>query len=171
MIDSVVQDILLTLEVGGGALHLLIGLLWFSWFVAILHCYYLWKVFEFSWQDLYISWESFSSFPKERRESIRSEVISKVRLLLFGRLSVLKIIVAVSPLCGLLGTVSGMIDVFDIVGSSGTGNVRALATGISRATFSTAVGIIVSLIALGIYTFLRRVSYKKMLECEELLNI
>ena len=49
-------------------------------------------------------------------------------------LALMKDLVAICPLLGLLGTVTGMIQVFDVVASLGTGNARAMASGISRAT-------------------------------------
>ena len=55
-------------------------------------------------------------------------------------LSMLRSLVALSPLLGLLGTVSGMIEVFDVLAREGTGESRALATGISRAIVPTTTG-------------------------------
>ena len=53
--------------------------------------------------------------------------------------------VAICPLLGLLGTVTGMIEVFDVVTTLGTGNARAMASGISRATIPTMAGMVVAL--------------------------
>jgi Biopolymer transport proteins len=49
---------------------------------------------------------------------------------------------------GLLGTVTGMINVFDVMAITGTGNARAMASGISMATVPTMAGMVVSLIGL-----------------------
>jgi biopolymer transport protein ExbB len=51
---------------------------------------------------------------------------------------------AVAPLFGLLGTVSGMIGVFDVMANLGTGNARAMASGVSRATLPTMAGMVVA---------------------------
>ncbi|TNC90931.1 MAG: hypothetical protein CSH36_11500 [Thalassolituus sp.] len=53
--------------------------------------------------------------------------------------------IAVCPLLGLLGTVTGMIEVFDTLAIAGTGNARAMAGGISKATLPTMAGLVVAL--------------------------
>jgi biopolymer transport protein ExbB len=46
---------------------------------------------------------------------------------------------------GLLGTVSGMIEVFDVMAIAGSGNVRAMASGVSKATIPTMAGMVAAL--------------------------
>ena len=60
-------------------------------------------------------------------------------------LGVICILAAVSPLLGLLGTVTGMITTFDVIAMFGTGNARALAGGISEALITTQSGLMVSI--------------------------
>jgi len=60
-------------------------------------------------------------------------------------LGLLQTIASVCPLLGLLGTVSGMIKVFDAISMVGVGNPGYLATGISEALISTAVGLSVAI--------------------------
>ena len=47
---------------------------------------------------------------------------------------IIQTLIALCPVLGLLGTVTGMIEVFDVVSFFGTGNARALASGITKAT-------------------------------------
>ncbi len=58
------------------------------------------------------------------------------------------VIAAVSPLLGLLGTVTGMIATFDVITTFGTGDPKMLASGISVALVTTQVGLIVAIPAL-----------------------
>ena len=60
-------------------------------------------------------------------------------------IGVLQTIASVSPLLGLLGTVSGMIKVFDAISMEGVGNPGSLATGISEALITTAAGLCVAI--------------------------
>ena len=60
-------------------------------------------------------------------------------------LSTLHTIAVVSPLLGLLGTVLGMIHVFDAIVTKGTGNPQLLAGGISEAMITTAFGLMVAI--------------------------
>ena len=73
-------------------------------------------------------------------------------------LTALGIIASISPLLGLLGTVVGMIDVFNSLMVEGAGNANVLAGGISTALITTAAGLSVAIPALAFHRFfLRRV--------------
>jgi biopolymer transport protein ExbB len=64
-------------------------------------------------------------------------------------------IASMSPLLGLLGTVSGMIRTFNDITDQGVGNPQVLAGGISEALVSTAAGLVVAIPAVIGYRFLR----------------
>jgi biopolymer transport protein ExbB len=71
-------------------------------------------------------------------------------------LSLLSTIAAVSPLLGLLGTVTGMVQVFSAIGSTGAvGDASALAGGISQALITTVAGLWVAIPCLVAYRYLR----------------
>ncbi|MCB1741811.1 MAG: MotA/TolQ/ExbB proton channel family protein [Gammaproteobacteria bacterium] len=73
---------------------------------------------------------------------------SQIGLELTQRLATLRGLVALSPLLGLLGTVYGMIEIFELIAVTGTGDARALASGIARATVPTATGMVIAVIGL-----------------------
>jgi biopolymer transport protein ExbB len=94
----------------------------------------------------------------------RSREIMKERIEDTGRhvvhgleryLNTLGTIAAISPLLGLLGTVVGMVNVFEAITSQGVGNPAVLAGGISEALITTAAGLIVAIPALIGYRYLR----------------
>jgi biopolymer transport protein ExbB len=60
-------------------------------------------------------------------------------------LNTIKIIAQISPLLGLLGTVIGVLSIFDTIGQSGLGNPALFSSGISVALITTIVGLIVSI--------------------------
>lgn len=70
-------------------------------------------------------------------------------------LNTLGTIAAISPLLGLLGTVTGMIRTFSALTSGGAGDPAALAGGISEALITTAAGLMVAIPALIGYRYLR----------------
>jgi len=73
-------------------------------------------------------------------------------------LTVLQIISVISPLLGLLGTVLGMVDIFNVITVGGIGNAQMLAQGISKALITTVVGLIIAIPSLVAYhLYLRRV--------------
>jgi biopolymer transport protein ExbB len=57
----------------------------------------------------------------------------------------MKTFVALCPLLGLLGTVTGMIEVFDVMAVAGSGNARAMASGVSKATLPTMAGMVAAI--------------------------
>jgi len=59
--------------------------------------------------------------------------------------AVIMVIAAVSPLLGLLGTVTGMISTFDVITEFGTGDPKLLSGGISIALVTTQLGLIVAI--------------------------
>ncbi len=66
------------------------------------------------------------------------------------------VLAGVAPLLGLLGTVTGMITTFMVIATSGTGDARALASGISEALITTQTGLVVAVPGLFLANFLRR---------------
>jgi biopolymer transport protein ExbB len=70
-------------------------------------------------------------------------------------LNTLGTIAAVTPLLGLLGTVIGMMEVFDAVASQGVGRPRELAPGISKALITTIAGLSVAIPSLIFYRYFR----------------
>jgi len=70
-------------------------------------------------------------------------------------LNTLGTIASISPLLGLLGTVTGMIGAFHAITEAGVGDPRALSGGIGEALITTAAGLIVAIPALFAYRYLR----------------
>jgi biopolymer transport protein ExbB len=70
-------------------------------------------------------------------------------------LNTLGTIAGISPLLGLLGTVTGIIRAFDAIQSSSAGDPRALSGGIAEALVCTAAGLCVAIPALISYRYLR----------------
>ncbi len=70
------------------------------------------------------------------------------------------ILAGVAPLLGLLGTVGGMISTFAVISQFGTGNAKALASGISEALITTQTGLIVAVPGLFLANYLSRRSDK-----------
>jgi biopolymer transport protein ExbB len=70
-------------------------------------------------------------------------------------LNTLAVIAGAAPLMGLLGTVTGMIRLFEVITNYGTGDPKMLAGGISEALITTEVGLIIAIPILLIHNFLR----------------
>jgi biopolymer transport protein ExbB len=90
-------------------------------------------------------WQARSDHSSWEASQIRRMLISRVRLKLRQRLGPIQTIVKLCPMLGLLGTVTGMIEVFDVMASAGSGNARGMAAGVSKATLPTMAGMVAAL--------------------------
>jgi biopolymer transport protein ExbB len=62
----------------------------------------------------------------------------------------------IATMVGLLGTVIGMINAFQVIASAGTGDAKLVAGGIFKALITTAGGLIIGIVAIGTHSFLKR---------------
>ena len=103
-----------------------------------------------------------SAFASARtgRPRLDREVLAQVAAPMDSRLEArheaIGVLAAVAPLLGLLGTVLGMIETFQVISDFGTGNARALAGGISVALVTTQTGLLVAIPGLLVSNRLRR---------------
>jgi len=85
-------------------------------------------------------------------------------------LPVLDTIITLSPLLGILGTVTGIITSFDLLGQAGIENPQAVTGGIAQALITTATGLAIAIIALLPYNALIRKVEKTTRHLEELIT-
>jgi biopolymer transport protein ExbB len=76
-------------------------------------------------------------------------------------------IAGVAPLLGLLGTITGMIDVFSVIASLGVGHAQDLAGGISEALITTATGLPIAIFALVMHNYFSSRADRFVLEMEK----
>jgi biopolymer transport protein ExbB len=93
---------------------------------------------------------------KEYIEEIVYEKMLGARTKLERGIHFLALAATTGPLMGLLGTVMGMIATFKVISSSGSGDPKMLAAGISEALICTATGMAVAIPALLFHAFLSR---------------
>ena len=87
---------------------------------------------------------------------IRDQIISQVSVDTKKFLLTIETMMQILPLLGLLGTVVGMIKVFDVMTFFGTGNARLMASGVSKATIPTMAGLVAAISGLYIANLLKR---------------
>ena len=76
---------------------------------------------------------------------VRDKLVSEVRQKAEQNVGITKAMVALAPLLGLLGTVTGMVQVFDIMALTSGSDAQAMSGGVSRATIPTMAGMVASL--------------------------
>ena len=82
-------------------------------------------------------------------ESAAAEEVSRMR----KYMGVLDTLITVAPLLGIFGTVIGIIDSFEILGSSGINNPKAVTGGIAQALITTASGLAIAIITVFPYNY------------------
>ena len=114
--------------------------------------------------------KEFSLDNKWIRNKIKLKNISILNSQSSKNLLMIQGLIALCPLLGLLGTVTGMIEVFDIMAITGTGNARAMASGIARATLPTMTGLFISIVGLFLLTAIKSSIEKATLEVKHIIE-
>ena len=107
------------------------------------------------------------SLPREDLENVLQEAILREIPALERFLSTLGMLVAIAPLLGLLGTVTGMINVFHVITLNGTGDPRLMSGGISEALVTTMLGLGVAIPLMLLHNVLNRTVDRMVSEMEE----
>jgi biopolymer transport protein ExbB len=79
---------------------------------------------------------------------IRRAMISRLNAGMTANLQLLRVLVPLAPLLGLIGTVAGMLEVFESMALRGSADARAMANGVSHAMICTLSGLAVSITGL-----------------------
>ena len=103
--------------------------------------------------------------------SLRRLILSEVGLNAQQNLRLILTLMQVLPLLGLLGTVWGMVQVFEMLTVFGTGNARLMASGISRATIPTMAGLVAALSGLYFSVSLKVRAKRKLEELGDQLSM
>lgn len=92
----------------------------------------------------------------QQRDDALFAVLQHSRLMLDARLGAIAVTAAVAPLLGLLGTVSGMIETFNMMTLFGSGDPQVVSGGIAQALITTELGLVVAIPALVMHALLSR---------------
>jgi len=101
-------------------------------------------------------WDQRSDRGSWEAHAYRERLISEARVENERFLGSIRSLIVITPLLGLLGTVTGMIEVFQVITDTGSSNARLMASGISRATIPTMTGLAVSLTGVFAINYLDR---------------
>ena len=150
------------LELGGTVL-LFIGLLTLVMWILIFERILYYRVEHRRLMlDVKEAWKARRDRHSWNARHIREAMVSRVSLAIDESLPLIKTLVAMCPLLGLLGTVTGMIEVFDVMAFSGSGNPRSMAAGVSKATIPTMAGMVAALSGLFAVTLLSRFAHREV---------
>lgn len=98
--------------------------------------------------ELHAKWVARKDHRSWASRQIRRGMISSLNGAMTAGLPVLNMLVPLAPLLGLIGTVSGMLEVFDSMSLRGSADARTMASGVSHAMVCTMTGLAVSITGL-----------------------
>jgi biopolymer transport protein ExbB len=111
--SQMILDVQAFLETGGGVLNF-IGLITIvMWTLMLERFYYFYRVFPGVADGVQRDWQARDDHSSWAAHQIRRLRVSEMRMQLEDGLAYIRVLVALCPLLGLLGTVTGMIEVFD----------------------------------------------------------
>lgn len=142
------QAVLDFLETGGIVLWAILGVSVVLWTLILERYWFLRWTYPSRVRIWTKQWQARGDKTSWRAHRIRDGLLSEANQQLSRTLPLIKTLIGICPLLGLLGTVTGMILVFDVISLLGTGNARAMASGVWRATVPTMAGLIAALAGL-----------------------
>lgn len=148
------------MQAGGEVLYLIAATTFIMWTLIIERfCFFLFVLPN--QQKAYLEqWQQRQEFSSWYAHKIRALLSSQLNLSIQSNLKAIKTLIALCPLLGLLGTVWGMIEVFNALAVT-SGDAKAMASGVSKATIPTMAGMVASLSGMFANTFIERLAERE----------
>lgn len=159
------------MQKGGVVLWGILFLCLLLWTLILERLWFFYISFPKQSNQLIEQWNQRSDRYSWFAQKIRVQRISLQKQQAETSLALIATLIAVCPLMGLLGTVTGMVKVFDVLAITGTGNARAMASGISQATIPTMAGLVVALTGLYFKNRFQRLSANGLQHLRERLTL
>lgn len=143
------------IERGGDVLYVLAVVVFVMWTLIIERIWYLATDHREQVAAVKAEWAQRRDTRSWHAHQIRRALISEVGTGLNSGLPLLQACVGLCTLIGLLGTVSGMVTVFDTMATTGSSSARMMADGVSKATIPTMSGMVAALSGLYLSSWLQ----------------
>jgi len=143
-------------ELGGPILVLIGWVIFAMWALIVDRMIFFQTSLKKIKVDILEKWGGRAERRSWNAHQIRDGMISEFSISANRSVPVVQTLFALCPLLGLMGTVTGMIEVFDAMAFSGSGNARSMASGVSRATIPTMAGMVGALSGVFLVTILTR---------------
>ena len=138
-------DLQAFLDRGGPVLLVIMLATFFMWGLILERVFYFRFAHKQVAADAIAEWRSRSDRKSTLAHWVKDKLVSEVRMKAEQNVQLTKAMVALAPLLGLLGTVTGMVAVFDIMAITSGADAKAMSAGVSRATIPTMAGMVASL--------------------------
>ncbi len=159
------------LETGGNVLVIIMVATFILWALIVERYWYFWGAHGSVKRKALNAWDDRADHKSWAAHKVRDQLLSEVKISAQANIGMIKAMVAIAPLLGLLGTVTGMVEVFDVMAFSGSSNARGMAAGVSKATIPTMAGMVASLSGLYFSTALDRRAKREVSKVADALVI
>tara|TARA_B100000579_G_scaffold430180_1_gene443111 strand:+ start:587 stop:1207 length:621 start_codon:yes stop_codon:yes gene_type:complete len=158
-------------EAGGPVLWGILLVTMIMWTLIIERFWYFKNLMPSLTDNALNQWKSVTNKGNWYSMRIRDQIISEVSAETRKFILTIETMMQILPLLGLLGTVVGMIKVFDVMTFFGTGNARLMASGVSQATIPTMAGLVAAISGLYIANLLKRKAEDEINKISDQLTI
>jgi biopolymer transport protein ExbB len=165
------EQMLIFFERGGPVLVTILVVSTVLWILILERYWFLNFIFPKRLSQIVMQWEQRAERASWYALRLREGLSAEIDLSLKRSLSPIQTMTIVLPLLGLLGTVTGMIALFDVITVFGTGNARGMADGISRALLPTTAGLTTAIVGLYFSVNLRHRAKVEGQRAQDRLNI
>lgn len=159
------------LDRGGPVLLLIMALTFVMWAFILERLAYFFIAQGGDAKRALKEWSARPDHTSWTAHAIRDQLISEARQKAEHNVELVKTLVAVAPLFGLLGTVTGMVSVFDVMAVAGSSDARAMSAGVSRATIPTMAGMVAALSGLIFSNQIERLSKHRINKLADQLEL
>lgn len=133
------------LAAGGAVLWAIAAVSLLLWTLILERLLFFWFAYPRVMRRVERQWSDWSGQRGWRSECVRAALLSELRVMLWRNIGLIRTLIAACPLLGLLGTVTGMIRIFDVMAFLQGGDATGMAAGVSLATIPTMAGLVVAL--------------------------
>jgi biopolymer transport protein ExbB len=133
------------LDRGGPVLLVIMFATFVMWMLILERVFYFRFAHAAIAQNAIEEWKKRSDHSSVFAHWVRDKLVSEVRQKAEQNVGLVKAMVALAPLLGLLGTVTGMVSVFDGMAITGSSDARAMSSGVLRSIIPTMAGMVASL--------------------------
>ena len=139
---DIIDSVSLFMERGGPVLNIIAMLLLVKRSLVFERIWYLNTTHKANVKNTLAAWNARADTKSWSAHQIRTMMISKISLDVRNTLPIIEVLVTICPLLGLIGTVTGMINVFFVMAVTGGGDAKSMAGGVSMATIPTMAGMV-----------------------------
>ena len=142
---NMISNITSLIDAGGFVIWVLLALSLVLWSLLFERYLFFWFDYPKLKNNILSQWQKRVDKNTWQSEKIRELLVAEVSLSLNQSMLVIKSLIGLCPMLGLIGTVTGMIHVFDVMTYLDSSNARAMASGISMATIPTMAGMVIAI--------------------------